>query len=88
MVWSMFTSLQQKKEFKKVWILDVLHMLVSSWNNVPATTISNCFRKVNFVHSNDAEVIPLQENENNSNDFNVDEEKWKSISLKLLSLKH
>ena len=43
---------------------------------------------MNFVHSNDAEVIPLQENENNSNDFNVDEEKWKSISLKLLSLKH
>ena len=61
-----------------------MHMLVSSWNNITATTISNCFRKADFVHSNDAEVISLHKNEN-SNDFNINEEEWNSLSQKSLS---
>ena len=80
MVRRMFISLQQ--EFKKVWILDATCMFISSWNNVTATTISNCFRKPGFVHSNDAEVIPLQENEDNSSGYNINEEELKSISQK------
>ena len=38
-----------------------------------------------MFHSNDAEVISLQENEENSNDFNIDEEEWNSISYKSIS---
>lgn len=37
-----FITLEQKKKFKKTFILDV-HMLVSSWNILTTTTISNYF---------------------------------------------
>lgn len=44
--------------------------MVSSQNNV-ITILSNCFRKVSFVHSNNTEGISLKKNENSSNDFSV-----------------
>ena len=60
--------------------MDVMHVLISSWSNVTATTISNCFRKASFFHY--AKIIPLHEIEDNSNDFNIDEEEWNSLSQK------
>lgn len=73
----MFISLEQKKQLNQLSILDAMHMLVSSWNRVTPTTISNCFRKAGFFEANEAKEVSLQENINS--DFDIGEEEWSSI---------
>lgn len=68
----MFSSEEHENEFIKIWILDAMHTLVSFWNNVTSTTISNFCREVQFLYCNNAGVNLLQKNENN-NGFNIDD---------------
>lgn len=51
-------------------------MLISSWS-VTSTMISSCFKKVQIFHTNNMQIILLEENETYDN-FHINEQEWES----------
>ena len=58
--------------------MNAMHILISTWNNVTATTISNGFRKACLFIQMILKLF-LWENKDKSPDFNTDDAEWNNI---------
>lgn len=86
----MLILLEQKKEFKEIWILDVMHMFAYSWRNVTAAAISNCFRKAGFVQKSVLVQVMMKAfhytKGQTTAKIKMDKNEWSSTSQDSLSL--
>nr|XP_042907519.1 tigger transposable element-derived protein 2-like [Parasteatoda tepidariorum] len=72
---------------KKTNVLDAIHLLTTSWNNVSEKTIRNCFSHGGFCQPEDNNAAVMKEMEDNFNpppDMNAEEfEAWMEIDKKV-----